>query len=103
VARSATVSTPATPTFFAAAAVAATATTAFLAAAAVAVTATTALAMVMSATGHLKFCIGQIGQEAIGFDQQFGNSDVRHCVFSLLKKLNPTNQVSIVFCGALKN
>jgi opacity protein-like surface antigen len=62
-----------------------------------------AAATMMAATGHLKLSIGQIGQKAIGFDQQFGNSDVRHCVFSLFKKLNPTNQVSIVFYGGLKD
>jgi opacity protein-like surface antigen len=62
-----------------------------------------AAATIMSAAGHLQLCIGQIGQKAIGFDQQFGNSDVRHCVFSLFKKLNPTNQVSIVFYGGLKD
>jgi opacity protein-like surface antigen len=62
-----------------------------------------AAATVMPATGHLKLSIGQIGQKAIGFDQQFGNSDVRHCVFSLFKKLNPTNQVSIVFYEGLKD
>jgi hypothetical protein len=72
---------------------------AFLAAAAP----SAAAATMMSAAGDLKLCIGQISQEAIGFDQQFGNSDVRHCVFSLFKKLNPTNQVSIVFYGGLKD
>jgi ABC-type amino acid transport substrate-binding protein len=103
VARPATISTISTTAALTAALTAAAAATTLLTAAAAAAATALATPAMVTATGDLQFGVRQVGQKAVGFDQQFGNSDVKHCVFSLFNKLNPTNQVSIVFYGGLKD